>query len=146
MGKLYEKDFFGWTVQQADALRRRSVNEIDWDNLIEEVESLGRSERRELQSRLEVLYLHLLKWAYQPSLRSRSWSNTIDLQRARAREVIDENPGLAPRLVDISSAAYRAARAGATNETGLAPETLPLTSPFTMDDALSDSFLPETSP
>jgi hypothetical protein len=82
MGRLYQGDFYGWTQDQADALRRRSVNEIDWDNLLEEIEDLGASKRRELESRLAVIIGHVLKWTHQPQGRSRSWYFTLREQRA----------------------------------------------------------------
>ena len=81
MTKLYEQDYFAWTQDQADALRRRSVNELDWDNLLEEVEGLGRQERNELRSHLIILMVHLLKWRLQPERRGRSWALTIAEQR-----------------------------------------------------------------
>ena len=58
----YDTDLYQWTIEQADALRRRAVNELDYDNLAEEIEGVGRSERREIRSRLEILLIHLLKW------------------------------------------------------------------------------------
>ena len=72
MGRLYKNDFYGWTQDQADALCRRSVNEIDWDSLLEEIEDLGASKRRGLRSCLSVVIIHVLKWKHQPLGRSRS--------------------------------------------------------------------------
>ncbi|HEY3623009.1 MAG TPA: DUF29 family protein [Roseiarcus sp.] len=66
----YDTDLYQWTIEQADALRRRAGNELDYDNLAEEIESVGRSERREIRSRLENLLIHLLKWHYQPEKQS----------------------------------------------------------------------------
>src|SRR6516225_1072235 len=87
LGALYERDYFTWTDVQAQALREHKVPWIDWDNLAEEVEDLGKAERHRLESHLESLLLHLLKWAYQPQRRSRSWSNSIREQRYRVQRV-----------------------------------------------------------
>ncbi len=73
MSSTYEHDTYSWALAQAEALRRRSGNELDWDNLAEEIESLGKSQASELRSRYIVLLMHLLKWAFQPERRSRSF-------------------------------------------------------------------------
>jgi hypothetical protein len=74
---LYEQDFFEWTVQNAQLLRAGRLEEADLEHIAEEIEDMGRSERRELESRLSVLLSHLLKWRFQPSRRGRSWQATI---------------------------------------------------------------------
>ena len=94
----YEKDFYSWTQEQAELLKTSRFSELDIDNLIEEVESMGRSEKRELESRLTILLLHLLKWKYQEVRRGKSWQLSIDEQRIKFAETLDENPGLRPNL------------------------------------------------
>ena len=79
----YDSDVYEWTKEQADALRRRAADELDWDNLAEEIESLGRSDRRQIKSRLEILILHLLKWKYQPEWQCGSWRGSIREARHR---------------------------------------------------------------
>ncbi|MBL8553877.1 MAG: DUF29 domain-containing protein [Phenylobacterium sp.] len=143
MTKLYERDFYGWTQDQADALRRRSVNELDWENLLEEVESMGRQERDTLKSRLIVLLLHLLKWEHQPDRRGRSWALTILEQRARAQELLDENPSLRPVIGDVVASAYRLARIRAAKETRLPIRSFPKDSPFDWASAMSEPALSE---
>lgn len=130
MTKLYDRDFFAWTQDQADALRRRSTNEIDWENLLEEVESLGRQQRSELTSDLTVLLTHLLKWRFQSTHRSRSWSLTILEQRIHAERVLAANPSRKPQLEDIVTDAYRVARVRAARETRKALKSFPEASPF----------------
>ena len=78
---LYETDFYTWTVEQAQFLRDGAWDSLDIQNLAEEIETLGKQDRRELRNGLRVLIGHLLKWEYQPGKRSRSWSNTIYEQR-----------------------------------------------------------------
>ena len=85
----YQADFYRWTQEQAKLLRNRQIEGIDWDNLAEEVEDMGRSEKRQLESRLEVLIMHLLKWQFQPGFRSRSWQLTVKEQRLRLDRLIN---------------------------------------------------------
>ena len=92
--RQYETDFALWSERQADALRRRAANEIDWDNVAEEIESLSRSDKREIRNRLEVLLQHLLKWARQPEQRSSGWRGTIVEQRRRLWQLVKESPSL----------------------------------------------------
>ena len=136
MTKLYERDFFAWTQDQADALRRRSANEIDWENLLEEVESMGKQERGELRSRLIVLLTHLLKWRFQPERRSRSWMFTILEQREKAQLVIAESPSLQPQVEDVMAETYRSARLRAARETKYMPDDFPAACPFSWREAL----------
>jgi len=139
----YEDDFYAWTVEQSRLLRSGELLLIDAANIAEEIESMGRSDRRELKSRLVVLVMHLLKWQHQPAARSRSWSATIDEQRLQIEGVLAESPSLRPMTAALLSEAYAIARARAIAETGLAEEVFPETCPFTANQILSRAFLPE---
>lgn len=143
MTDLYDKDVYTWALQQADALRRRSANEIDWENVAEEIESVGRSQASELHSRYGVLVTHLLKWLFQPERRSRSWENSIRVQRYEIGRVLAANPGLKSSLDAIFGGAYVAARLNASSETDLPAETFPETNPFTLAQAMDEGFWPE---
>ncbi len=139
----YEDDFYAWTVEQARLLRAGELSAVDAANLAEEIESMGRSDRRELQSRLTVLIMHLLKWRQQPGARSRSWSATIEEQRLQIEQVFAESPSLRPLVAGMLAQAYKIARPRAIGETGLADDAFPPTGPFALDEILSSSFLPE---
>ena len=139
----YEKDFYAWTVEQSRMLRSGEISSIDAENIAEELESMGRSDRRELKNRLVILVMHLLKWRRQSAARSRSWSATIDEQRLQIEDILAESPSLRPMMAAMLSAAYEIARGTAIAETGLADEAFPEECPFTMDEVLSRSFLPE---
>lgn len=143
MSDLYAKDTYTWALQQADALRRRSANEVDWDNVAEEIESVGRSEASELRSRYTVLLLHLLKWQFQTERRSRSWEATIRVQRKAITDHLEENPGLKARRDELLGRAYFEARQTASGETDLPIETFPETNPFTLAEAMDDGFWPD---
>jgi Domain of unknown function DUF29 len=140
---LYDEDFFAWTIEQARLLRAGNLSAIDAANIAEEIESMGRRDRRELRSRLLVLVMHLLKWSKQPGLRSRSWSATIREQRRQIEQILDESPSLRPFLGETLAAVYDDAREDAAAETGLAEDEFPAACPFTADAILSRSFLPE---
>jgi Domain of unknown function DUF29 len=112
----YETDFYTWANEQAALVRAGRFNEVDIENIAEELETLGRSEARELKSHYRTLLLHLLKWRYQADERSWSWETTI--KRERGREIPDhmkENPGLKPRRQELFEAAYALARGDAVN-------------------------------
>jgi Domain of unknown function DUF29 len=87
----YQKDFYSWTCEQAELLKAGRLNELDVFNLIEEIETMGRSEKRALESRLTVLLVHLLKWLYQPARRGRSWQLAIQEQRLEFFDVLNDN-------------------------------------------------------
>lgn len=120
MRSLYDSDFYAWTQAQADALRRRSANEFDWDNLLEEIADLGRREVNELRNRLCVLLTHLFKWDRQVSHRSASWARTIREQRRQVAKHLDENPSLKATIEAVFEDAYASAIVEAIKETGLA--------------------------
>jgi hypothetical protein len=121
----YEEDFYLWTVEQARLLRLGELSAIDAANIAEEIESMGRSDRRELKSRLIVLLAHLLKWLHQPEARSRSWSSTIREQRQQIELVLDDSPSLRPAVAQMLQQAYGLARDRAAEETGFADEAFP---------------------
>lgn len=139
---LYDEDFYAWTAEQARLLRAGHLSALDATNLAEEIESMGRRDRRELGSRLTVLLMHLLKWSRQPGLRSRSWSVTIREQRRQIEQIFEDSPSLRPFVGEALVAVYDDARASAVAETGLADDMFPASCPFTLDEILSQSFLP----
>ena len=102
MSDLYDTDFFAWTQRQAAALAAGKAAELDWLNLAEEVESLGKSDLRQLENRLTVLVRHLLKGAYQPERRQtgRSWQRTGFEQRRRIRRLLRDSPSLRRHSLD----------------------------------------------
>ena len=149
MSALYETDFYSWTLEQARAVRAAGAARIntpaaiDWENLAEELEGMARSEADALYSRYLRLLQHLLKWRYQPDGRGGSWRGTIVEQRTRARRLILKNPGLKPQREELFHAAYEDAVPLAAAETELPSAIFPETSPFTLDQALDESFWPE---
>jgi hypothetical protein len=139
----YEKDFYAWTVEQARLLRSGELSEIDVENIAEEIESMGRSERREIGNRLTVLLSHLLKWQLQPDMRSSSWSGTIREQRRQIAKLLRESPSLRPFVAEAVAEAYPDAREDALEETNLPEDRIPPDCPFTLEQVLARGFLPD---
>jgi hypothetical protein len=142
--RLYDTDFVAWTQQTAEFIRAGKWDGVDWDAVVEEIESLGRSDRRELKSRLEVLLQHLLKWQYQPSLRGSSWQNTITEQRNRFEDLLQDSPSLNSYLETVLVDSYQRAKKLASNETGSSPDTFPNDLPYSVMQILDVEFLPQT--
>ena len=155
---LYQQDFYLWTESTANLLREAKFSQLDLANLIEEVESMGKSEKRELKSRLIILLMHLLKWKYQPAKRSQtraflgrvdlarvarqSWRSTISEQRISLEELLEDSPSLQPFLLEVFAQCYQKSRIKAASETGINLELFPEESPFTDIETLDFTYLP----
>lgn len=140
---LYDRDFVGWIETTVEQLRAQNYADVDWTNLIEEIEDMSRRERKSLKSNLVVLLLHLLKWQYQPEYRSGSWRGSIREHRRRINDDLNDSPSLTPYLQAVLSSCYTSACEQAADETGLALQTFPIDCPYTPEQVLDPSFLPE---
>jgi Domain of unknown function DUF29 len=140
---LYDRDFYAWSREQAQLLRAGKLAQADIEHIAEEIDSMGRAEKRELISRLSVLLLHLLKWRYQPEKRSPSWEASVRVQRNRLVDHLDDNPSLKPLLPKALASAYRDASLEAIAETGLPGATFPEACPWTAEQVLDRGFRPE---
>ncbi len=144
----YEDDFFTWTREQAQALRKAAASRVDlpspvdFANVAEEIESLGISQLRELYSRYRVLLAHLLKWQHQPDHRTPSWRTTIRTQRDEIARLLRLSPGLKPKRQAELDDAYPAAREDAADETGLALERFPERCPYALQEVEDAGFWP----
>ncbi|HCB14480.1 MAG TPA: DUF29 domain-containing protein [Gammaproteobacteria bacterium] len=134
----YEQDYHAWTRQTADLLRQKLFSEIDIEQVAEELEDMGASKERELESRLGVLLAHLLKWRYQPERRSHSWRLTIKEQRQRIIRVLRKNPSLKAHLDETCHDAYSDAVLIAARETGLPESLFPENNPFNWEETIGD--------
>ncbi len=138
-----DKDFYAWSLEQAALLRERRVAEADLDLIAEEIESMGKTEKRELVSRLTVLLLHLLKWRFQPKGRGKSPRLSIANARDETADLFADNPSLKSMLDEVTAQAYRYARRKAAIETDLSEERFPGQCPWTFAEAIDESFLPD---
>lgn len=138
----YESDFYQWTQQQADRLRHGQWATLDAANLAEEIESMGKSDRRAIASYLANILFHLLKWQYQPDRRGTSWQLSIDNCRYQTSRRLKESPSLNPQLSAMMEEEYPQARKNASRETGLPLSTFPEQCPFNVEQIIND-FWPE---
>ena len=141
--QLYETDFVEWVDQAIALLKQGKFSELDIENLIEEVESLGRSEKNALRGNLRVLLMHLLKWQYQADKRTRSWRGTIIEHRMRIRDSLGDSPSLQNFYSKVFDKTYEQARKRATEETGLDISVFPVECPYAAEQVLDEIFLPE---
>jgi hypothetical protein len=132
-------------MHNAALLRQGKLAEVDLLNVAEELESMGRSEKRELLSRFEVLLVHLLKWSYQANRRSNSWKDTIWEQRRRIELLLKDSPSLKHRLAERVADAYPGALVAAARETNLPKETFPKICPYSLEQILDEDFYPSAN-
>ena len=144
---LYERDYYTWIQEQVRALREHRVEDLDWPNLAEEIEDLGKSEKRGLKSRITRLLEHILKLSYARQRmwqsNSRGWELSIRNAREAARELVEENPGLRPQLKEIFVSAYRVARNDTLKSLRLPDSAIPETPPWTFEQVIDGRFVPK---
>jgi Domain of unknown function DUF29 len=143
MDTTYATDFNLWIHQTAQRLKERRWHEIDVEHLIEEVEDLGKSERRGIASQLTRLLLHLLKWQYQPQRRSDSWLDSITDTRTQLELAIQDSPSLKHYPAAQLQESYQRACRQAVTQTGLTAAVFPKTCPYGIERVLDDAWLPE---
>ncbi|TAK79079.1 MAG: DUF29 domain-containing protein [Gammaproteobacteria bacterium] len=143
ISKEYEKDFYAWAIYNAKLLREGKFSNVDIEHVAEEIESMGKSEKRELVNRLAVLMAHLLKWKYQPEKRTKSWTLTIKNQRIQLSDLLEESPSLKKELEEKFHHAYERAKVLAAKQTRLEEDEFPKHPPFSFKDCLKSSFLPD---
>jgi hypothetical protein len=140
---LYDQDFYAWANEQATLLRTGQLSAADIEHIAEEIESMGRSEKRELVSRLTVLLVHLLKWQFQPARRGNSRRLSIANSRDQLADHLADNPSLQAHLPDFIATAFRYARRDAANETGLDETLFSELCPWPFDRMMDPNFWPE---
>ncbi|HBL12656.1 MAG TPA: DUF29 domain-containing protein [Cyanobacteria bacterium UBA11162] len=143
---LYEQDFYLWIQTTAKLLKEHRFQEVDLENLIEEIESMGRSEKKELKSRLIVLIEHLLKliyWEAEKAYNARGWRDTIVEQRRQIDFSLEDSPSLRPLLTDLFLDSYQKARSDALRKYQLPADFFPTEPPFTLQDVFNPDYLPE---
>ncbi|WP_334883775.1 DUF29 domain-containing protein [Nostoc sp.] len=140
---LYNTDYLQWIETTVEKLQSHDYPNVDWENLIEEIADMGRSERRSLKSNLIVILVHLLKWQFQPEKRSGSWEGSIIEHRRRVKEALDDSPSLKSYLESVFAQCYAQAVKQAKAETGLFVESFPLVCPYQLPEVTDDEFLPQ---
>lgn len=135
---VYDTDFSKWVKVQARFLKKKEFEKLDIDNLIDEIESLGRSEKRTLVSYLENLLMHMLKAKFQPKKHTTSWDLSIEEASLKSKKTLSENPSLKPKLKEIFNEAYRYARLKASKETRLNLAKFPEECPWNLKEIFPD--------
>ena len=144
----YDDDFYGWTQDTVTSIRQEKWHDVDWKHVAEELEALGKRDRRELESRLVALMLHLLKGRFQPERRQRgrSWRRTILEQRRQLANLMSDSPSLRPRASSVLVRLYLHARQLAAAETGLPEDMFPGVCPWNLSQVLDSQFWPDSDP
>ena len=139
---LYDRDYALWLEMTIEQLRQQNFDQVDWENVLDEFESMSKRDRRSIKSNLVILLLHLLKWEFQPEIRSGSWTGSIIEHRQRLRDLLNDSPSLRNYLAEVLSLAYSDAIVRAVNETGLEISVFPIDCPYDILNVLNPSFLP----
>lgn len=143
LSSLYEQDYYLWLETTAKLLREGQLSALDAANLLEEIEDMGRSEKRAVYSNLKILLMHLLKYRYQPQKRSNSWIASIVEHQQRLTKALKESPSLQPYYTEVFNECYQDARELAAAETGLAIACFPVETSFTPEEVLNSDYLPD---
>jgi Domain of unknown function DUF29 len=138
MNQKYEIDFYAWTTYQANLLRTREFPKLDIEHLIEEIESVGNSERNRFQSHLKVLLIHMLKAKHQPEKHSKSWDLSIKVADMESKYTLSRNPSLKPELKEILIKSYSLSRIHAAIQTGLEENVFPEECPWKIQEIFPD--------
>ena len=138
----YGQDVAAWAAEQARLIRAGRFDQLDIEHIADEVEDVGRSEKRELASRMAILMAHLLKWQFQPTHRGTSWNRTLREQRKQVLRKLRETPSFFPLMQDgeWTDGVWGDAVTLAIAETGL--DTFPESCPWNLSDVLADDWLP----
>ncbi|MBE9169183.1 DUF29 domain-containing protein [Pleurocapsales cyanobacterium LEGE 06147] len=147
--QLYEQDFYLWITTTIQKIRNRDFDSVEWENVLEELEDLRNERKNELESRLMILFEHLLKLAYwheEIAYNERGWKGTIREQRKRLNRLLKKNPSLKPYLIEVFDEMYLDARDITIDKTGLPPDTFPIKPIVTVEQALDEAYLPVSFP
>jgi len=149
----YEQDFQHWIERHIALLKKGNLTSIDVAHLIEELETMVKSNVRELESRFIVLIAHLLKWQFQLASLSaqwrdfegKSWRKTIIEQRLQLADLLDEMKSLRAKLPSVITKTYPKAVMFAVDETGLPEKTFPQQCPYSIEQLLDKTFYPTSN-
>jgi hypothetical protein len=146
---LYERDYYAWIQAQVRALRKHRTGEIDWANVAEEIEDLGKSEKRSVERQLARIVEHLLKLSYTPprmrSLNRRGWQASVREGRHQIQKLLRDSPSLHGKIPEFFRDAYASGRNGVIVATNLSESALPEICPWSLEQVLDQGFLPAIS-
>lgn len=140
----YDSDYYLWSERQAALLRQGKLTLLDIENIAEEIESLGKSDRRALMSQVQRLLVHLLKWQFQRPRRSESWRKSIQMARDAMSRIVEDSPSLRDAIAKRLENEFKLARRNASRETKLPESDFPAQCPYSLQQIMDDDFLPES--
>jgi hypothetical protein len=143
----YEQDFYGWIQNTVSCIQTGALDAVDWEQLAEELKDLGNEQKNQLESRLLVLYEHLLKltyWSQQRDYNQRGWRATILEQRKQLKRLLKRSPSLKPYFQEVAQEMYDDARQITSLKTGLALEVFPQSPIGSLEQVLDEAWFPET--
>jgi hypothetical protein len=146
MKNLYEQDFNLWILETVQQIQKQKFSDVDWNNVLEELISLGKQQQQELENRLIVLFEHLLKlgyWFTERENNARGWKGAIREQRKQLQRLINKNPSLKPYLLEVMAGCYQDAREITLDKTGLTADQLPEQIPMMPEQVLDENWLPD---
>lgn len=141
--KVHDQDFYLWIQETVQALRSGNINQVDMEQVIEELEDMGNSQKDALESNLIRVLQHLLKWKYQKQKRTNSWKASITEHSLRLNKAFKKSPSLRRYFEEVFEECYSDARLITSRETGLALEVFSQDCPFDPNDVLDPQYLPE---
>jgi Domain of unknown function DUF29 len=140
---LYDRDYALWLETTIEQLRQQKFDQVDWENVLDEFEAMSKRDRRSIESNLIILLMHLLKWEFQPEMRSNSWTSSIREHRRRINRILRDSPSLKPYMMEVLSEVYAEAVTEAIDETGLQLSMFPIDCPYDISEILNPDFLPK---
>lgn len=143
--ELYDRDYYAWVQDQVDALRRRRIEDVDWENVAEEIEDLGKSQRQSVESQMVRMLEHLLKLQYAGGTmrknNARGWQLSVKDARLVLRKLLDQNPSLSPQLAGMLPYAYQRGRLAALRKARLPDHAIPESCPWEVEQVMDDNFM-----
>jgi hypothetical protein len=140
---LYDQDFYLWLETTVKLLQERRLDELDFDNLIEEIDAIGRNEKHALQNNLQIIFMHLLKYQYQPQKQSNRWRYPLLEHRYRLGITLKDSPSLKVYFQQIFAECYTKVCKIVALELELSLDSFPEKPPFTPEEILDIDYLPE---
>ena len=143
---LYDQDYYLWIRTTINQLRAGQFSVVDLENLLEELETMGRSEKRAIESLLIKLLVHLLKLKYWDSERERNqghWQGEIRTFRRQIKKAIKDSPSLKPYILEIFDECYEDARKEASDRSELPLDIFPIIPIASLEQILDENWFPE---
>jgi len=144
--EAYHRDFYQWIQTTIQQIQQGAIDSLDWNNMVEELQDLGNEQKNQLESRLQVLYEHLLKlayWSQERDYKQRGWRATILEQRKQLKRLLKRNPSLMAYIQEVNQEIYEDARQITATKTGLPLDTFPPFPIANMEDVLNEDWLPD---